>query len=367
MSDLLKDTLRRKQRRQSAIQLRRLSMPSPAADEAQITLAAEDLIQASRACYRIIFLLAAVRLGTTLIDDNIWSKLFDPNQPNLGWEDCVDIFDSTTWLVSGLSMWHCATLQERNKTIEKDEVQKLDDTTHFYSVMYWAWGIVALDLALVSLSIASALPTIGVEGAFHSELIGTEANLTTTVGTIIVVGFSIITTYCTRVAIAQDEEDNRRINQSQRDSKSRPQYKRMIEVGRRAYCSIVLCAGSNLLYAFMELLKWIVADRGTIVRGLMLFDVVDPFAETILIMKLSQAYLCLVPIHREWSKESYARDAQICINYFSEYSSFYQKRTDVLNGMVIAKLCECAAPYVIPHASVMLRNVAPTLYERLFG
>ena len=83
MSDLLKDT-RRKRRRQSAIQLRRLSMPSPAADEAQITLAAEDTIQASRACYMIIFLLAAVRLGTTLIDDNIWSKLFDPNQPNLG-------------------------------------------------------------------------------------------------------------------------------------------------------------------------------------------------------------------------------------------------------------------------------------------
>ena len=80
MSDLLKDTWR-KRRRQSAIQLRRLSMPSPAADEAQITLAAEDLIQASRACYRIIFLLAAVRLGATLIDDNIWSKLFDPNRP----------------------------------------------------------------------------------------------------------------------------------------------------------------------------------------------------------------------------------------------------------------------------------------------
>eukprot|EP00984_Skeletonema_dohrnii_P007717 scaffold2832_cov132-Skeletonema_dohrnii-CCMP3373.AAC.2 len=61
-------------------------MPSLAADEAQITLAAEDLIQASRACYMIIFLLAAVRLGATLIDDNIWSKLFDPNRPDLGWE-----------------------------------------------------------------------------------------------------------------------------------------------------------------------------------------------------------------------------------------------------------------------------------------
>lgn len=191
--------------------------------------------------------------------------------------------------------------------------------------MYWACGIVALDLALVSLSIASALPTIGVEGAFHSKLIGTEATLTTTVGTIIVVGYSIITTYCTRVAIAQDEKDNRRINQSQRDSKSRPQYKRIVEVGRRAYCSIVLCAVSNLLYAFMELSNWLVADRGTIVRGLMLFDVVDPFAETILIMKLSQAYLCLVPIHREWSKESYARDAQICINYSENIHRFTRR------------------------------------------
>ena len=73
MSDLQNDA-RRKQRRQSAVKLRRLSVPSPAADEEQIITAAEMTLDASRSCYRIIFALAAVRIGATLIDERIWFK-----------------------------------------------------------------------------------------------------------------------------------------------------------------------------------------------------------------------------------------------------------------------------------------------------
>ena len=264
-------------------------------------------------------------------------------------------------------MWHCATIYERNKAIEEDEAQTLENTAYFYTIMHWAWGLIALDLVLVSLSIASTLPEICVEGSFCSRLSRAESSFSIIIGTIIVVGYSIINTYCTRAAIAENERDNRRINQDQRDSKNRPQNKRIMMVGRRAYCSIVLCAGADLLYAFMELSKWVVADEGTIVRGLMLFDVMDPFVETILIVKLSRAFLCVLPINREGSKESSAEDAQICIHYFNEYTSFYENRRDILTGLVITKVCECAAPYVIPHASVLLQNAAPTLYERVFG
>eukprot|EP00985_Skeletonema_marinoi_P018086 scaffold10035_cov176-Skeletonema_marinoi.AAC.4 len=69
-------------------------------------------------------LLAAVRLGTTLIDDNIWSKLFDPNRPDLGWEDCVDIVDSTTWIVPGLS---CGTVQHCKGGIKLSRKMKCKD------------------------------------------------------------------------------------------------------------------------------------------------------------------------------------------------------------------------------------------------
>ena len=187
------------------------------------------------------------------------------------------------------------------------------------------------------------------------------------VGTIIVVGYSIIHTYCTKAAIAQDERDNQRINQDQRDSKNKPHFKRTVMVARRAYCSILLCAGANLLYAFTELAKWAIADKGIIVRGLMLFDVMDPFVETVLVVKLSRSLLCLIPMHRDWSKESSAKDAQICINYFTEYTSFYENRRSTVQGLVITTVCECAAPYVIPHMSVVLQNAAPTFYERVFG
>eukprot|EP00975_Prorocentrum_lima_P058347 12244683-Prorocentrum_lima.AAC.1 len=64
-------------------------------------------------------------------------------------------------------------------------------------------------------------------------------------------------------------------------------------------------------------------------------------------MKLSEAYLRLVPIHREWSKESHARDAQICINYFSEYSSFFPEENRCLEWHGHCKTLRI----VIPHAS----------------
>ena len=217
------------------------------------------------------------------------------------------------------------------------------------------------------LSIASTLPEICVEGSFCSRLSRAEYSLSMIVGTIIVVGYSLINAYCTKAAIAEDERDNQRINQDQRSSKNRPQNKWIMVVGRRAHCSIMLCAGANLLYAFMELSKLVAADKGIIVRGLMLFDVMDPFLETILIVKLSRALVCLIPVNREWSKESFSKDAQICIHYFNEYTSFYENRRGILKGLVVAKVGECAAPYVIPHASVLLRNAAPTLYQRVFG
>lgn len=248
MSDDVLNNSQRKQRRQSAIQLRRLSMPSPAALETQILATAEDTVQASRSCYRMIFIVAAVRIGATLLDERIWSKLFDPDEPNLGWVDYVDIFDSSTWLVIGLCMWHLTTLHERNKKIEKDVVQKQDDNIYFFTLTYWAWGIIALNLALVSLSIASALPEACVEGALCSRLSGKESILTMIVGTIIVVGYSIIHTYCTKAAIAQDERDNQRINQDQRDSKNKPHFKRTVMVARRAYCSILLRALEQIYF-----------------------------------------------------------------------------------------------------------------------
>jgi hypothetical protein len=185
--------------------------------------------------------------------------------------------------------------------------------------------------------------------------------------TIIAVGYSIIKAYCARAAMAANERDNERINQCQRDSKNRAHFKRIRKVGHGTYCSIMLCAGSSLLYSFMEFSKWVVADKEFIARCLTLFDLVDPFSVTILITKLSGAFLGLIPIHREWSKESHAQDSQICIDYFNAYASFYKKRTNVLKGIVFARVSESAAPYIIPYASIALRNVAPTLHERVFG
>jgi hypothetical protein len=78
----------------------------------------------------------------------------------------MEIFDNTMLLISALSKWHGALCHEQNKMNEKDEAEKLEDTSYFFTIMCCVWGIVALDLALVSLSVVSALPTIGFEGPF---------------------------------------------------------------------------------------------------------------------------------------------------------------------------------------------------------
>lgn len=71
----------------------------------------------------------------------------------------------------------------------------------------------------------------------------------------------------------------------------------------------------------------------------MLLNLADPFSVTILITKLSRAFLGFIPIHRDWSKESLEQDSQAGIDYFNAYTSFYTKRTDVLKkGIVIASV-----------------------------
>ena len=41
-----------------------------------------------------------------------------------------------------------------------------------------------------------------------------------------------------------------------------------------------------------------------------------------------------------------------------------------MKGIVIARVCECAAPYVVPHGmlpQLYTKELSPTLYERAFG
>ena len=172
--------------------LRQLSLQSSATkqSEAQILIAAEQSFNSSlKAAFAIIFVAIAIDLTRYIQDHNIWSKLFDPNEPaNLSWIDYVELFDSTTLLITGLSIIYSSTFHERSKT--GDDGTKMDITAHLFTVTFWAYLIMAVDTSFVSLSIATTLPTIGKNGPFHSMLNGaSESKLFMLVATIIVIGF----------------------------------------------------------------------------------------------------------------------------------------------------------------------------------
>ena len=123
------------------------------------------------------------------------------------------------------------------------------------------------------------------------------------------------------------------INQEQIDSKNKHHFKRVRDTGKWAYLSMKLAAGSSALYACMDFTKWLVANEGTIVRGLSFLDVVEPFAQAILLMKMSSAFLRLVVVHRDWTTSTHAKDSQVVCDWFYAQTSFFDKVTDVMIGL----------------------------------
>lgn len=321
----------------NVVKLRQLSLQSSSTkhSEAQILIAAEQSFNSSlKAAFAILFVAIAIDLTRYIQDYNIYSKLFDPNNESttLSWIDYVELFDSTTLLITGLAIIYSSTFHERQKT--GDDGTKMDITAHLFTVTFWAYLIMSVDTSFVSLSIATTLPTIGKNGPFHSMLNGaSESKLFMLVATIIVIGFTIIRSYCNTTVMAEDKRDNERINQEQIDSKNKHHFKRIREIGKWAYLSMKLAAGSSALYACMDFTKWLVANKGTIVRGLSLLDAVEPFAQAILLMKMSSAFLRLVVVHRDWTTATHAKDSQVVCDWFYAQTSFFDKVTDVMIGL----------------------------------
>jgi hypothetical protein len=321
------------------VKLRQLSLQSSSTkhSEAQILIAAEQSFNSSlKAAFAILFVAIAIDLTRYIQDYNIYSKLFDNSNnesAKLSWIDYVELFDSTTLLITGLTILYSSTFHERQKT--GDDGTKMDITAHLFTVTFWAYLIMAVDTSFVSLSIATTLPTICMDGPFHFMLNGaSESKLFMLVATIIIIGFTIIRSYCNTTVMTEDKCDNERINQEQINSKNKHHFQRIRDTGKWAYLSMKLAAGSSALYACMDFTKWLIANKGgTIVRGLSLLDAVEPFVQSILLMNMSSAFLRLVIVHPDWTTKTHAKDSQVVCDWFYAQTSFFDKVTDVMIGL----------------------------------
>eukprot|EP00984_Skeletonema_dohrnii_P029011 scaffold19292_cov82-Skeletonema_dohrnii-CCMP3373.AAC.1 len=246
-----------------------------------------------RKCYRTCFFASAVDVTITLIDDKIWSKLFGPKSLlHLRWTDYVDIFDSMSLLITD-----------------------------------------SVEFALESLADASALPQISMKwlGLQHVS----SSSLVTAVATTLVLGYSIITSFCARIATVEDERDNNRISSNQSESKARPQYKSIRMLGYRAFCGQALSAASFGLNSCMKLSKWLVAaDTGIVGRASSFKEWAEPFAMTALLIGLNKAFLRAAIVRsREESRETAEMDEEIYKELFTAQIKFYTKVAEVIKGM----------------------------------
>ena len=282
-----------------------------------------------RKCYRTCFFASAVDVTITLIDDKIWSKLFSPKSLfHLRWTDYVDIFDSMSLLIFAFGLRRLSKFYERWMQGENNE-----SLSSLFSLMCWIWRVVALNFAFESLADASALPQMSMKwlGLQHVS----STSLVTAVATTLVLGYSMINSFCARIATVEDERDDNRIGSNQSESKTRPQYKSIRMLGYRAFCGQALCAASFGLNSCTKLSKWLVAaDTGIVGRASSLKEWAEPFAMTALLIGLNKAFLRAAIVRsREESRETAEMDKAIFKDLFTAQIKFYTKVAEVIKGM----------------------------------
>jgi hypothetical protein len=199
--------------------------------------------------------------------------------------------------------------------------------------MCWIWRVVALNFAFESLADASALPQMSMKwlGLQHVS----STSLVTAVATTLVLGYSMINSFCARIATVEDERDDNRIGSNQSESKTRPQYKSIRMLGYRAFCGQALCAASFGLNSCTKLSKWLVAaDTGIVGRASSLKEWAEPFAMTALLIGLNKAFLRAAIVRsREESRETAEMDKAIFKDLFTAQIKFYTKVAEVIKGM----------------------------------
>mmetsp|Transcript_25313 Transcript_25313/g.37339 ORF Transcript_25313/g.37339 Transcript_25313/m.37339 type:complete len:394 (+) Transcript_25313:72-1253(+) len=316
-----------------------------------------------RKCYRTCFFASAVDVTITLIDDKIWSKLFSPRSLlHLRWTDYVDIFDSMSLIIFAMGLRRVSKFYESWMQDVNNE-----SLSSFFSLMCWIWRVVALNFALESLADASALPQISMKwlGLQHVS----SSSLVTAVATTLVLGYSMINSFCARIATVEDERDNNRISSNQSESKARPQYKSIRMLGYRAFCGQALSAASFGLNSCMKLSKWLVAaDTGIVGRASSFNEWAEPFAMTALLIGLNKAFLRAAIVRsREESRETAEMDEEIYKDLFTAQIKFYSKVAEVIKGIAIFRLLPYLVAPIVPYASAALKQIAPVLFERVFG
>merc|ERR1719491_550960 len=330
-------------------------------DEQSIKMAYQAL-QSIRYCCKTCFAAAIADIFTTITKGNIWFKIVD-RDVFLSWVDYVDIFGKMTLLVFGGGLWRISHLywksfNDMNKRMSDDNLIQLLQT------MAWMWGIISLQLSLMSVTIVVALPTHDSNGVFQFlwNMISPTQSSLVVVG-IIAMNSIIILGRCKKKAVeevrAYKEKHGIKEKQELKINVTMPKLDMVRTSGFRAYRNQALCAGSFAVVASLELTEWIVSfDGGIIGHVLLLRNILAHFAIGAFLFTLNRAMIPAV-ISEVMGNEKKVNNynEQSYSDMFVAQARFYNKVAVTLKGVAISHVLPYIAAPAIPYILMALKGI----------
>lgn len=290
-----------------------------------------EALRAIEICYRTCFAAVLADVVVTAIDGGMWSKFFGRNGRTLGWVDFVDIFESFSQFSFGWGLWHMTRTVRIAATGTEGQHRRVGEecSLGILQTMTFVWGISAFNFALVSVSMAAALPTHCRDGPFHflSEVSSSKAAMVA--GGALLLGAIATNAYCEKTAYEADLADNKRISLHQQKSKANIAYASNRQLGYRAYRNQGLCVMTFGFNATLEMLKWAAdANAGVVGRLFSASDVGGPFVMAWALVVLNRAFLRAAIARLRAGADT--NDAEVFQNFFVAQTGFYKRVSETM-------------------------------------
>jgi len=256
--------------------------------EENIEAKAQNAIQY---CSKICILSFLVDISTQ------YSKLYKLH--SLTRMDYVNLFDKFSLLIFGSGLYRISKLYNTN--IQSDKRFTHEMLIKAFRLKSFIYGIIAIDITLVSLSLAVTLPSYS--DMFHDLFFKyiTSQHISYVLIGFIISGGILIQNNC-RLSADREIESYRRehgINnnqQTQPNTEKRLSRQRVGKVGFRAYRNMALCSGSFFLSSIVKFIKWLISydyqKKGSIANQIFgVSSFLTPFIMSILMYKLTVCWV----------------------------------------------------------------------------
>jgi len=360
-------------RRSTAVAFSSSSAASSDNEKSQKIMAiqANQALQSIQYCVKMCFFSVFSSVFITFIDGNILSK-FLSSESFLGWADYVEFFDSLGLLFFGGGLWRVSQLYYKSFTNPNKRMGQ-DNLLDLFHAMSWIWGIVAFNLAFVSVFMAASLPVYGFDGPFQFmlEKVSPKQLSMGVVGILGIVSI-VILGRCEKRAIKEGRAYREKKYGVQQETQlpTTPKFDKVRQAGFRAYCNQALCAGSFGVMATVEWIRWIVSIKlhiggGSIIGHMFsVSDFITPFVITALLVTLNRAFVRAAIAEIVGDSAKVDGDDEIFNDLFVAQTRFYNEAAKTVKTATIFSLLPYIIAPAIPFLSKALEKISPSLFEK---